>query len=110
MATLTERAAAFRTELRKAIKSPTRFSRWPDGATVSVRCETGSMYQCIVVAVTAPDGWAIGPDGLTAQARELGDELTGWLAHHTEGAWGTVTINGYGAGEVDRAGWRPGED
>ncbi len=110
MATLTERAAAFRTELRKAIKSNTRFKRWPDGASASVRCETGSMYQCIVVAVTAPADWAVGPDGLTDQARALGEELTGWLARFTEGAWGTVTISDYNAGSVARAGWRPGED
>lgn len=110
MAILTERAAAFRTELRNAIKSPVRGREWPKGAKVSVRCDTGSMYQCIVVAVTAPDAWAVGPDGLTAEARKLGEVLTEWLARHTEGAWGTVTINDYNAGSVAKAGWRPGED
>jgi hypothetical protein len=110
MPTLTERAAAFRTELRKAIKSNVRFKRWPDGARASVRCDTGSMYQCIVVAVSAPAEWAVGPYGLTDEAKALGAELTDWLARFTEGAWGTVTINDFNAGSVARAGWRPGED
>lgn len=109
---LTERTAVLRRELRKAIKNG-RLSMWPDGATVSVRKDTGSMYQNITIAVTAPDGWALlpGDGGLTPAARELGTFLADkWLSFYTGHAWGDVTINDRGAGSVPKAGWTPGQD
>lgn len=107
--TLVERTAKLRTELRKAIKAG-RITAWPDGAALSVRCDTASMYSCITIAVTATDDWAITETGLTPAARSLGDLLETWLAEYTGYAWGDVIINDRSAGHVSKAGWVPGED
>ncbi len=87
----------------------------PNGVTVSVRSENGSMYAAVNINITADPGWALRYGQHSPAARAVADRITDMFREHRAAvdagyAWGDVLVNGRSTGSVPNASWRPGED